>query len=175
MTPAASAADVVIAVVALAGGFVVGSIPLVSPVARAAGPGWTFLGLTSDLAKGVIPVAVGIVTVSWGIGWIAGIGAILGSARPAFARPPRPIGIATAAGVGIALAPLAGALCAIVGVVVLGVGRVLKRDARDVALAVTTVVYPVGFAAFQPDAARLGGLLGLYLVVALVLLASRRS
>jgi len=175
VTVAASAADLVVALVALSAGFVIGSIPLVSPVARAAGPGWTFLGLTADLAKGVIPVALGIVTVSWEIGWIAGIGAILGSAWPAFRGPARRDGLATAAGVGVALAPPAGALCAVVGLVVVGLGRLLRRDARDAALALTAVMYPLAFAAVQPDAARLGGLLGLYVVVVLVLRASRRS
>jgi glycerol-3-phosphate acyltransferase PlsY len=175
VTVAASAADLVVALAALAVGFVIGSIPLVSPAARGAGPGWVFLGLTADLAKGVIPVALGIVTVSWEIGWIAGIGAILGSARPAFRGSARTNALATAAGVGVALAPPAGAVCAVVGLAVLGVGWLLKRDARGAALALTAVVYPLGFAAVQPDAARLGGLLGLYVVVLLVLRASSRS
>jgi hypothetical protein len=57
---------------------------------------------------------------------------------------------------------------------VVGLGRLVGRDARDAALAVATLVYPLLFAAVQPEAARLGGLLGLYVVGALVLVASRR-
>jgi hypothetical protein len=76
--------------------------------------------------------------------------------------------------VAIALAPPAGALSAALALVVVGVGRLVGRDARDAAIAVATVAYPLLFAAIQPDAGRLGGLLGLYVVVALVLLASQR-
>ena len=179
MTGAAEAMDLAVALVALVVGFVVGWVPLVPTAARVAGPGWAFLGLTADLAKGVIPVALGIVTVSWNVGWIAGIGAILGAAHAARAAGAAPVGtgrraVATPAGVAIALAPPAGALSAALALVVVGVGRLVGRDARDAAIAVATVAYPLLFAAIQPDAGRLGGLLGLYAVVALVLLASQR-
>ena len=173
MTAATSAAAVAVGLVALGVGFVIGSITLVPAAARATGPGWAFLGLTADLAKGVIPVALGIVTVSWEIGWIAGIGAMLGSARAAVCGSWR-YGIVTPAGVAVALAPPAGALSGLLALLVVGLGRLVGRDARDAALAVATLVYPLLFAAVQPEAARLGGLLGLYVVGALVLVASRR-
>ena len=182
MTGAASAAGLVVALVALAAGWLIGSIPLAPTATRAAGPGWAFLALTAGLAKGVIPVAAGVVTVSWAIGWVAGIGAVLGAARPAFGRPATGMEgagsvAATFAGVAVALAPPAGALAAVVAVVAYGAVRLLGRDAaRSAAASVAAgaIAYPLLFVALQPDPTRVGALVGLYLVAALMLLVVRR-
>ena len=87
-------------------GYLVGSIPVARYVARGAGvdpaatgdaptrdpdfgtvwrlagPGAGLLAFTGDLAKGVIPVAIGVVSFGWWIGWAAGLGAVLGTPSP---------------------------------------------------------------------------------------------
>jgi len=170
---AASAAGLLVACLALGIGYLIGSIPLTAAGARGAGPGWAFLAVTGDVAKGVIAVALGIVTVSWAIGWIAGIGAVLGAARPIVRRTPRGDGLATFVGAAAALSPPAAAVGVVLGLLVLGAGRLTGRDGTAAAVVAGLLAYPAVFAVLQPDAARLAALIGLYLVATLALLAAR--
>ena len=101
----APVAGVLLAAAALLAGYLVGSLPAAARIARMAGvdlaaggerlagaaavwrlagPGWGFLALTAELATGVVPVAVGIVTFSWAIGWVARRRGGLGAGWPAF-------------------------------------------------------------------------------------------
>ena len=168
---ATAARDVVLVTIALVGGYLVGSIPTGRLGGRDAGPGWAFLALTAAVATGVVPVAVGIVTWSWGIGWVAGLGAVLGACWPGLgrtggdARDTTTTGLATLGGAAFALAPLAGAISLVLALVALAVGRVAKRDARGLAGVVGFGTFPALFLAQHHDLGRLGALLVLYLVV----------
>ena len=184
MAPVAGA---LLAAAALLAGYLVGSLPAAASVARMAGveltdgdrradaaavwrlagPGWGFLALTAELATGVVPVAVGIVTFSSAIGWVAGVGAVLGAGWPAFGRAPGGTGLATFVGVAFTLAPPAGTLSVLLGLAVLGVGRLVGRDARTVAVATGLGSYAALFAALRGDAASVLALLVLYLLVLL--------
>ena len=107
-----------------------------------AGPGWGLLALTGDLAKGVVPVGVGIVTWSWGIGWVAGLGALLGARWPAFGRLPGGPGVAVLGGVVFTLAPPAGVMSVLLaGARPAGRDGLLGRDSLVPAIA-------TGFGAF---------------------------
>jgi glycerol-3-phosphate acyltransferase PlsY len=160
-----AARDVVLVAVALLGGYLIGSIPTGRLGGRDAGPGWAFLAVTAALATGVVPVAVGIVTWSWGIGWVAGLGAVFGACWPRFGRATGGAGLATLGGAAFALAPAAGSVSLLLALVVLGVGRVLRRDTRDLAGVVGFGTFPALFLVVEQDLARLCALLGLYLVV----------
>ena len=196
----APVAGVLLAAAALLAGYLIGSLPAAARIARMAGvdlaaggerlagaagvwrlagPGWGFLALTAELATGVVPVAVGIVTFSWAIGWVAGVGAVLGAGWPAFGRSSGGAssggrGLATFSGAAFTLAPPAGTLSALLGLAVLGVGRLAGRDARRVAVAAGFGAYPVLFLGAQQDLARLAALLVLYLI-AIVRLAAIRA
>ena len=167
-------------------GYLAGSLPVSAWVGRAAGvdvrrdgeadpgpagvwtlagPGWGLLALTGDLAKGIVPVAVAIVTFGWWTGWATAVGVLAGAGWPAFGRRPGGHGVATLAGACVALAPLAGVAGLAVAALVAMAGRVAGRDARVVAIG-------AGFGSFLAlavvelaDAARLAGLLLLVLVV----------
>jgi glycerol-3-phosphate acyltransferase PlsY len=214
VTDVAPVAGALVAAVALLAGFAVGSLPAARLVARSAGsdapaegdhpqgaadvgrlagPGWGFLALTADLAKGVLPVAIGIVTVSWAIGWAAALGAVLGAHRAASRRPTGdgrvsatgdgcvapadgvdPVGaVATFVGAAFTLAPPAGAVSALVGLAVLGAGRVAGRDARVAAVVAGIGTYPALFLAVEQDPVRLLGI-GLLYLVALVPVGATR-
>jgi glycerol-3-phosphate acyltransferase PlsY len=168
---ATAAGDAVLVAVALLGGYLVGSIPTGRLAGRDDGPGWTFLALTAAVATGVVPVAVGIVTWSWGIGWVAGLGAVLGACWPRLGRATgdtadtTTTGVATLGGAAFALAPPAGAISLVLAVVVLAIGGVVRRDARDVAGVVGFGTFAALFLAQHQDPVRLGALLALYLVV----------
>jgi len=176
-------------------GYLIGSIPLSSRVGRAAGvaivrgreadpgpagvwrqagPGWGLLALTGDLAKGLLPVAMGAVTVSWAIGWVAGLGALLGACWPLFGRLPGGPGVAVLAGVAFGLSPAAGIIGALLGVVVVVVARLLGRNGRVPAIAVGTGTYSLVFFADQADLLRLAALMTLFLVAALRHATTRR-
>jgi glycerol-3-phosphate acyltransferase PlsY len=165
------ARDAVVVAVALLGGWLVGSIPTGRLGGREAGPGWAFLALTATVATGVVPVAVGIVTWSWGIGWVAGLGAVLGACWPRRGRAnvgageATTTGIPTLGGAAFALGPPAGVISLVVALVVLVVGRVVRRDVRDLAGVVGFGTFPALFLAQHQDLARLGALVVLYLVV----------
>jgi len=182
------AIDAVATAIALLAGYLVGSIPLSRLIARAAGhdpllegernpgaanvwklagPGWGLLALAGDLAKGVVPVAVGIVSWSWSIGWVAGLGALLGASWPALGRLPGGRGVAVFAGVAFTLAPPAGVVSVALTVLVVGVARLLGRNGRVAGIAIGIASFPPLFLAVQQDVARLCALLVLYLVAAL--------
>jgi acyl phosphate:glycerol-3-phosphate acyltransferase len=187
-------AGVLLGALALVAGYLVGSLPAaarigrlagVEPAAgvpggnpaavwRSAGPGWGFLALTANLAKGVVPVAVGVVTFSWAVGWAAGIGAVLGAGWPAFGRRAGDWGLATFAGAAFTLAPPAGLLGGLLGLAVLGVGRVAGRDARVAAIATGIASFLVVGFLVGPDVARPAALVALT-VVALVRLVTIRE
>ena len=181
----APVAGVLLAAAVLLAGYLVGSLPAAARIARLAGvdlaadgergagaagvwrlagPGWGFLALTAELATGVVPVALGIVTFSWAIGWVAGLGAVLGAGWPGLGRTSGGRGLGTFGGAAFALAPPAGTLSALLGLAVLGVGRHAGRDGRTAAIVTGLVAYPVLFLALQQDLTRLAALLALTLV-----------
>jgi len=165
---ATAARDAVLVAVALLGGYLVGSIPTGRLAGRDAGPGWAFLALTAGVATGVVPVAVGIVTWSWAIGWVAGLGAVVGACWPRLGRSPGDtgtMGVGTLGGAAFALAPAAATVSLVLAGVVLGVGRVSRRDTRDLAGVVGFGTLPALLLVIEQDAVRLGAVLGLYLVV----------
>ena len=182
--------DLLVAALALVGGYLVGSIPLSAMIGRAAGagmgrggegganpdpadvwrlagPGWGLLALTGDLAKGLLPVAIGIVTWSWWAGWAAGLGALLGAGWPLFGRLSGGRGVVPLAGVAIALSPAAGLVALLLAVLVMGAARLLGRDGRAAAIAVGFGAYLLLFLLDQADLARLAGTGVLYLVAVL--------
>ena len=183
--------DLLVAALALVGGYLAGSIPLSADdragggrrrgraageartsgprpdVWRLAGPGWGLLALTGDLAKGLLPVAIGVVTWSWWAGWAAGLGALLGAGWPLFGRLPRGRGVATLAGVALALSPIAGLVALLLAGLVIGTARLLGRNGRTAAIATGFGAYPLLFLLDQADLARLAGIGVLYLVVVL--------
>lgn len=186
-------ADVLAAVLALLGGYLVGSISLdrrlarvagvtaeavadvagPSAVWRLAGPGWGMLALVGEVAKGVVPVAIGLVTWSWAIGWAAGLGAVLGACwpgavrRPAGARPRTAGGsdIAVLAGAAVALMPAAAVTALAVGLVVAAVGRLLGRDGMGAAVVAGLGALVLLAAVLDPDPVRVGALLVLSAIV----------
>ena len=183
MTSAAPVAGVLLGALALVAGYLVGSlraaarigrlagveraagVPGGGPAAvwRSAGPGWGFLALTAELAKGVVPVAVGVVTFSWAVGWAAGVGAVLGAGWPAFGRR-GDRGLATFAGAAFALAPPAGLLSGLLGLTVFGVGRLAGRDTRGGAIATAVGSFLVLGLLLGPDLARPAALVVLAVV-----------
>ncbi len=187
--------DALFAGIALLVGYLVGSIPVSALVGRAAGvdvvhegeanpgsanvwklagPGWGFLALTGDLAKGVLPVALGTVTVSWSVGWVAGLGALVGACWPLFGRLRGGRGVGVFAGVAFALSPSAGMLGVLLTLVVLGGSRILGRNGRVAAIGVGVATYPLLFLADQADLLRLAALMTLYLVTLLRFVTTRR-
>ena len=185
MTSAAPVAVVLLGALALLAGYLVGSLPASTRIGRLAGadlaaagvpgggptavwrlagPGWGFLALTAELAKGVVPVAVGVVTFSWTIGWIAGLGAVLGAGWPSFGRGAGSPGLATFAGAAFTLEPAAGLLGGLVVLAVLAIGRLAGGDARLAAIATGIGWYLVLVLLVEPDVARPAALLVLSLV-----------
>lgn len=179
---------------ALLGGYLVGSLPIATWIGRAAGvdvlrdgdrnpgsanvwklagPGWGLLALAGDLAKGVLPVAIGIVTFSWWTGWAAGVGALAGASRPVHPRWTGGRGVATLAGVSIGLAPLAAAGAIALTLLVVTGARLAGRHGRVAAIAAGFAGYPLLFAVQQGDPARLAGLGILYLLAVARYLATR--
>ncbi len=187
--------DLLVAALALTGGYLVGSIPLSAMIGRAAGvdvgrspatnpgpadlwrlagPGWGLLAMTGDLAKGLLPVAIGVVTWSWWAGWAAGLGALLGAGWPLFGRLPGGRGMAALAGVAIALSPAAGLAALLLAALVVGTARLLGRGGHAAAIAVGFGAYPLLFVVDQADLAHLAGIGALYLVAVLRYATARR-
>jgi glycerol-3-phosphate acyltransferase PlsY len=187
--------DALVAAIALLGGYLVGSVPVSAMVGRAAGvdviregeanpgsanvwklagPGWGLLALAGDLAKGVLPVALGSVTVSWSVGWVAGLGALLGASWPLLGRLRGGRGVAVLAGAAFALAPAAGMIGVLLTVVVLAAARLLGRNGRVAAIATGVGTYPLLFLADGRDLLRLGALMTLYLVAVVRYTTTRR-
>ena len=150
-----SVADLVAVVIAAAAGYAIGSLPVSMWVARAggaevhrdgerdpgpadvwrgAGPGWGFLAVVADLARGVLPVTLAAATFSWGAGWAAGLGALAGAAWPALGRvrggPGAGVLPVVLAGVVMALEPAALIAAGALWLVALGIRRILGRSAE---------------------------------------------
>ena len=178
-------ADLLRTGLALLGGYLVGSMPVSAWVGRAAGvdvtragegnpgsanvwklagPGWGRLALAGDLAKGILPVAVGIVTFSWWTGWVAGVGALAGASWPALGRWPGGRGVATLGGASLALAPAAGLVSVLLTLVVVLGAKALGRNGRVAAIATGFGSFPLLFLVEHADLSRLAGLGILYLV-----------
>jgi acyl phosphate:glycerol-3-phosphate acyltransferase len=117
-------------VASLALGYVIGSLPLgglvgrmaglsasssAAAVWRGAGPGWGLLAIAVDLARGVLPTALALVTFSWGAGFAAGSGATLGTLWPAAGRLPADRSVIVGLGALLVLVPALGLIA--VGVV----------------------------------------------------------
>lgn len=187
--------DTLVTAIALLGGYLAGSVPVSAMVGRAAGvdvvregeanpgsanvwklagPGWGLLALAGDLAKGVLPVALGSVTVSWSIGWVAGLGALLGASWPLLGRLRGGRGVAVLAGAAFALSPAAGTLGVLLTLGVLAAARLLGRNGRVAAIATGVGSYPLLFLADGRDLPRLGALMTLYLVAVLRYATTRR-
>jgi acyl phosphate:glycerol-3-phosphate acyltransferase len=183
--PGTSPLDALMVVLALVAGYSVGSLPLATWLGRVAGvdvvaqgernpgsanvwklagPGWGALALVADLAKGMLPVAVCMVTVGWWTGWAAGFGALAGAVWPALGRLPGGRGVAAFSGVAVALSPLSGSLGMLVTATVVGLSRGLGRNGRASGIAAGIAVYPVLFLGEQGDLLRCAGLGVLYLV-----------
>jgi glycerol-3-phosphate acyltransferase PlsY len=185
--PGALLGDLARTGVALLAGYLVGSLPVSAWIGRAAGvgfggrheegsgpaavwamagPGWGLLAVMGDLAKGILPVAIAIVTFTWWTGWVAGIGALVGAAWPARGRRPRGRNVAVLAGVAVALAPVAGIGCLVVSALAALVGRLLGRapgGARVMGIAAGLTTFPVLFLVEHRDLVRLAGVGMLYL------------
>ncbi|MFN8631774.1 MAG: glycerol-3-phosphate acyltransferase [Chloroflexota bacterium] len=116
-------ADAIAVLVSALLGYVLGSLPLAALVGRMAGlesaaapartwrdagPGWGLLAVTADLARGVLPVALAIVTFSWGAGLAAAIGAVAGTVWPAAGRLPGDRSLVLVLGALLVLVPVAG-------------------------------------------------------------------
>jgi acyl phosphate:glycerol-3-phosphate acyltransferase len=191
---AVTPADVVAGLIALLLGYLVGSIPVSAWVGRRAGvdvvregeanpgsanvwklagPGWGLLALAGDLAKGVLPVAIGLATWSWGVGWAAGVGALIGASWPLFGRLRGGRGVAVFAGVAFALSPTAGVLGVVLTLLVLGVAKLVGRNGRVAAIAVGIGTYPLVFYAAELSLVRLAALMVLYLVAVVRYLTTR--
>jgi glycerol-3-phosphate acyltransferase PlsY len=173
-------ADALVAIVALPAGYLAGSIPVDGILARRAGAhagtGWAFLALTGDLAKGVLPVAIGSVTLSWSAGWLCGVGALLGACWPRLGRTTGgsiPAILAVLVGVLFVLASPAGVVAALCASAVLGIVRLLRRDGRVAAGVAGFAVYPLVFVAAEADLGRLAAVLVLYGIAAVRLVAAR--
>ena len=190
---------VLLGALALLAGYLVGSLPAAARIGRlagmeptvagasgggtgtvwrSAGPGWGFLALTAELAKGVVPVAVGVVTFSWAVGWAAGVGAVLGAGWPAFGfgtagRGAGDRGLATFAGAAFTLAPPAGMLAGLLCLAVLGIGRLAGRDARVAAIGTGIGTYLVLAFLVGPDLARPAALVALAAVAVVRLVTIR--
>ena len=198
MTGLAPVAGVLLGALALLAGYLVGSLPASARIGRLAGidpagidpasgpgggpasvwrlagPGWGFLALTAELAKGVVPVAVGIVTFSWAMGWAAGLGAVVGAGWPGFGRGAGDRGLATFAGAAFTLAPPAGLTGGLIALAVLAIGRLVRRDAGRAAAATGIGSYVVLVYLLEPDVARPAALLVLSVVAVIRLVTIRR-
>jgi glycerol-3-phosphate acyltransferase PlsY len=173
------------AAVMLVAGYLAGSLPVSTWIGRAAGvdaaherptrsgartvweragPGWGLLALTGDLTKGVLPVAVGIVTFTWWTGWVAGAGVLAGVGWPLVGRRPGETAVAALAGAAIALAPVAGVVGALLALPVAALARAVGRQVIIAAVASWLLAFPVLFLLEHRDPARLGGLAILYLL-----------
>ena len=190
-----SAADIIALAVCLAAGYGVGSIPVASWIARAAGvdtppyagrdqgpagvwivagPGWGLLAFAAELSKGVLPVALATVTWSWGAGWAAGLGALLGDCWPAIGRLPGGRGVAVLPGVAFALAPPAGVIGVVLALTAAGAARLLGRNGRVPAVAVGIGTYSLAFYAAYHDPLRVAALVALFAVAGIRVVSTRR-
>jgi acyl phosphate:glycerol-3-phosphate acyltransferase len=184
-----------VAVLALVGGHLAGSIPVDRLLARGAGvdlppdeerrhppvnlgalagQGWGVLGLTGDLALGVLPVAIASVSWSWEAGWIAGVGALLGACWPMLGRWTGGSGLVVLAGALFALEPPAGVVAALCALAAAGIARLVGRRGREAAIAAGLVAYPLVFAAAEADVRRLLAILVLYGIAAIRVATTRR-
>ncbi len=116
-------------------------------------------------------MSLAAVTFSWGAGWAAGLGTLVGVGWPAFGRLPGERGAPGAvvlAGVLVALQPPAAVASGLLALVAGSSARVAGRDGRAAAAGAAAVGYPVAFMLLEQDAARLLAVLVLLLVAALL-------
>lgn len=99
--------------------------PGVQEIWRVAGPGWGLLALAASLAKGLLPVAIAVVTWSWWAGWAAALAVVVGSRLPLLGRLSGARDLVVLAGACIGLSPLAGITAAILALVAGGATRTL--------------------------------------------------
>jgi len=134
---------------------------------RLAGPGWGFLAVVADLARGVLPVALAAATFSWAAGWAAGFGALLGTAWPALGRL-RSGGssVIVLAGALFALEPAAGLLAAAVAAAVAGGARTTGRSVAARAATAGIGAYAALFLLLELDPVRLAAVAVLDLLTA---------
>jgi acyl phosphate:glycerol-3-phosphate acyltransferase len=194
--PGLSPSGAIVLVVALLAGYLVGSIPVSAWIGRRAGvdvvregeanpgsanvwklagPGWGMLALAGDLAKGVLPVAIGLAQWSWWAGWAAGLGALLGASWPLFGGLRGGRGVAVFAGVAFTLSPVAGLVAVLLVLAVLGVARLLGRNGRVAAIALGIGAFPFLFFAAELSLERLAALMTLYLVTVARFLQTGRA
>ena len=98
-----------------------------------------------DVAKGFVPALVGLALGGDWVGVLAGAAAMVGHARPVF------LGfskggkmVATAGGVGFALAPLAAVVCLVAWLIVFAVFRYASLSSMVAALALPVLCYAFG-------------------------------
>lgn len=194
--PVLAPPDLAAVAIALVAGYLAGSIPVSAWVGRRAGvdvvrdgeanpgsanvwklagPGWGLLALAGDLAKGVLPAAIGIAQWSWWAGWAAGLGALVGASWPLLGQAPGGRGVAVFAGVAFALSPAAGILAVALTLGVLVVARLLGRNGRVAAISIGIGTFPFLFLAAEASLARLAALMTLYLVAVVRFATTRRT
>lgn len=142
---------------------------------KLAGPGPGVAALLLDLGRAVLPALAGLLLAGWWGAWTAGIGAVVGSMRPAWPAWRGGRGVAAGIGVALILNPPAFAVA-----LAAGAGAFLIARRRAPAIATGIAAFPVAFALLSvrsPDELlALGGVGALYLVlVAGFWLTRRRS
>ncbi len=137
-----SPADLTIVAACLVLGYAIGSLPLPALVGRLAGmdgspgagqvwrhagPGWGLLAFAADLSRGVLPVALALVTFSWAAGVAAALGSVSASFWPAGGRLPADRSLVLVLGALLVLVPLVGLVAAAVVVIAAALRRRSSR------------------------------------------------
>jgi glycerol-3-phosphate acyltransferase PlsY len=109
-------------------------------VARAAGKKVAILVFALDFAKGFVPTILVYLVVEWtdmrlGVAVIAGLATVLGHMFPVYLKFKGGKGVATAAGMLTALAPLALAISVLVWVLVVGISKYVSLGSISAAVA----------------------------------------
>ena len=122
-------------------------------VARAAGKKVAILVFALDFAKGLVPTLLVYLVVEWtdmrlGVAVIAGLATVLGHMFPVYLKFKGGKGVATAAGMLTALAPLALAISILVWVLVVGISKYVSLGSISAAVAL-----PISFILSNLDTA----------------------